>query len=152
LLAFFIVLLVLWSRQSSLAVERAGRLAGPETAVRLADLPEGIRPGSDDFWAEALRRRGAGDLAGAVVALFGHQLLSLHRLGLIRIAPGRTGRHYVAAVSDYQARDALWATLRLFEDVYYGAKAPRIEAFESVWSRALAFEERRALLGAGAPR
>ena len=56
-----------------------------------AELPEGIRPRSDDPWAEALRRRAAGDFAGAVVCLFAHQLLSLDQLGLIRLAPGRTG-------------------------------------------------------------
>ena len=42
----------------------------------------------------------AGDLAGAVICLFAHQLLSLDQLGLIRLVPGRTGRQYLQVVRD----------------------------------------------------
>jgi hypothetical protein len=148
LVAFFLVLVMLWLRQDGISLGgRDGARARLGTAARLAELPEGIRPGGDDPWAEALARRAAGDLAGATVCLFAHQLLSLEQLGLIRLAPGRTARHYVKAVQDADFRDAVAATLGLFEDVYYGRRRPTTEAFESVWSRAETFQERRRLLG-----
>ena len=106
------------------------------TAARLGELPEGIRPADGDPWAEAMRRRAAGDLAGAVVCLFAHQLLSLDQLGLIRLGPGRTGRHYVQALRDRELIDCAGRDPRLFEDVYYGRRSPTAQAFESVWSRA----------------
>ena len=48
-----------------------------------------------------------------MIWLFLDQLLVLRRLGLIRLAPGRTARQYVLAVSDSQLRDGLRATLAL---------------------------------------
>jgi hypothetical protein len=149
LVVFFVSLMVLWiRREGGLARGESvrGRLG---TSARLGELPEGIRPGDGDPWAEAVRRRAAGDRAGAVVCLFAHQLLSLDQLGLIRLAPGRTGRHYVQALRDQELGDSLGATLRLFEDVYYGCRFPTVQAFESVWNRALMFQERRRVLSAG---
>jgi hypothetical protein len=149
LVAFFIALLVLWFRLEGMSMaDDSGQRARLGTAARLAQLPEGIRPGGDDPWAEALARRAAGDLAGAVVCLFAHQLLTLEELGLIRLAPGRTARQYVQALRDPDFLDSLVATQGLFEDVYYGRRRPSLEAFETVWSRAEAFQERRSLLGA----
>src|SRR5262249_39682486 len=97
---------------------------------------------------EALRRRAAGDLAGAIVCLFAHQLLSLDQLGLIRLGPGRTGRQYVHGLRDRELVDSIGETLNLFEQVYYGNQVPAAPAFERAWSRAQKFEERRGLLGA----
>ncbi len=48
---------------------------------------------------------------------------ALDQLGLIRLVPGRTGRHYLQVVRDRELVDSLAATLRLFEDVYYGRKS-----------------------------
>jgi hypothetical protein len=149
LVAFFIALFVLWFRLDGMSMtDGSGQRTRLGTAARLAQLPEGIRPGGDDPWAEALARRAAGDLAGAVVCLFAHQLLTLEELGLIRLAPGRTARQYVQALRDPDFLDSLVATQGLFEDVYYGRRRPSLEAFETVWSRAEAFQERRSLLGA----
>ena len=99
--------------------------------------------GFDDPWAEAQRRRLAGDFAGAVIYLFAHQLLSLDRAGLIRLAPGWTGRQYVRWLRDPVLVDSLGATFRLFEEIYYGHRRPSAQAFEQVWSRAQALEDRR---------
>jgi Domain of unknown function (DUF4129) len=149
LVAFFVVLIILWFRLDGIATaDRIGAMGRLGTAARLAQLPEGIRPGGNDPWAEALARQAAGDLAGAVISLFAHQLLSLDQLGLIRLAPGRTARQYIRALGDPDFRDYVSATLGLFEDVYYGRKRPTRAAFESVWRSAQAFEERRRLLGA----
>jgi hypothetical protein len=112
------------------------------SVARLAGLAPGAFPEDADPWAEALRRRAAGDTAGAVIWLFLDQLLALRRLGLIRLAPGRTARQYVLAVSDTQLQDGLRATLSLFEDVYYGHRSPTPQALESIWSRALAVRRR----------
>jgi len=145
---FLVVLWVLLAREKLMAADRAEAGAGLGSVARLAQLPEGIRPGSDDPWADAWRRRAAGDYAGAVVCLFAHQLLSLDQLGLIRLGPGRTGRQYVHGLRDRELALSVGETLRLFEEVYYGRRMPAAAAFEAVWSRAQAFEERRRLLGA----
>ncbi len=81
--------------------------ASPEPAQLLDQLPEDLRPGLDDPWAEAQRRRAAGDFAGAVIYLFAHQLLSLDRAGLIRLLPGWTGRQYVRWLRDPVLVDSL---------------------------------------------
>jgi hypothetical protein len=149
LTTFFVTLAVLWfRREPGLASGAKDRLLGPGSGALLASLPEGLRSGLDDPWAEALRRREAGDLAGAVVYLFAHQLITLDQMGLIRLAPGWTGRHYVRWLKDPVLVDSLRATLGLFEEVYYGRRLPSPDAFESVWSRAMAFQTRQGALGA----
>jgi hypothetical protein len=115
---------------------RAGSVA------RIEGLPEGVRPGVDDPWAEARRRRERGDYAGAIVCLFAHQLLTLDRLGLVRLAPGRTARQLVRSIADRPLRADVEPTLLLFEAVYYGHHTPSAEAFEAAWAVAEAFQGR----------
>ncbi len=150
LVAFFVCIFMLWVRREGAAERGETERTRLGTTARLGDLPEGIRPEDGDPWAEAKRRRAAGDLAGAVVCLFAHQLLTLDQMGLIRLAPGRTGRQYLQSLRDREWIDALGATLGLFEDVYYGRRAPTAQAFESVWTRAQLFQERQRTLGARA--
>jgi hypothetical protein len=111
---------------------------------RVESLPAGMRREfeSSDPWEEALRRRARGDLAGAVVCLFAHQLLTLSRLGLVRLAPGRTGRQLLRSVADVEFRGLVQPTLRQFEAVYYGHRTPSPEEFAEVWQGAEAFERR----------
>jgi hypothetical protein len=152
IVAFFVCIALLWiHRERGPAQDEAAR-ASLGIAARLGDLPEGIRTADADPWSEANRRRAAGDLAGAVVCLFAHQLLVLDQMGLIRLAPGRTGRHYVQSLRDRELIDSVGATLALFEDVYYGRRSPTALTFEPVWIRALAFQERQRTLGAGVSR
>jgi hypothetical protein len=115
--------------------------AGPS---RVESLPAGMRREfeSSDPWEEALRRRSRGDFEGAVVCLFAHQLLTLSRLGLVRLAPGKTGRQLLRAVVDAEFRRLVEPTLRLFEAVYYGHRTPSAEEFAAVWLGAEAFERR----------
>ena len=115
--------------------------------ARTGPLPAGLDAGPLDPWADALRLRAAGDYAAATVRLFAHQLLTLDRLGLARLAPGRTGRQLVRSVSLAAARDRVVPTLRLFEDVYYGHATPSAAAFEAAWARA---EELEQLIAQGA--
>jgi hypothetical protein len=148
LVAFLLVLVSLWARRDLFASERSTGGSSIGNQARLADLPEGVRPGSGDPWAEALRRRAAGDLAGAVVCLFAYQLLVLDQMGLIRLTPGRTARQYVQTIRDPRFLSSLELTLGLFEDVYYGRRMPSQQAFEAVWRSAQVFQERRSLVGA----
>jgi hypothetical protein len=143
LIAFFVFLILLWIRREPFAASPGASRLKPGSAELLGELPGEGLTGIDDPWAEAQRRRQAGDYAGSVIYLFAHQLLSLHRSGLIRLAPGWTGRQYVRWLRDPVLVDSLGATLALFEEIYYGHRRPSERAFERVWSRALVFEDRR---------
>jgi Domain of unknown function (DUF4129) len=124
--------------------EKSRSLNAKGEPSRIESLPEGMRREfeSTDPWSEALRRRDRGDLAGAVVCLFAHQLLTLSHLGLVRLAPGRTGRQLLRSVADADFRALVNPTLRLFEVVYYGHRIPSPEEFSSLWAQAEAFERR----------
>jgi hypothetical protein len=148
LVALFITLVVLWARRESMGLLRAAEPDRLGTLPWLGELPHGIRPDCEDPWAEAQRRRAAGDLGGAIICVFAHQLLSLDQLGLIRLGPGRTGRQYIQLLQDHDLLDPVRSTLNLFEEVYYGRRSPTFVEFDAVWRRAQAFEERRSLLGA----
>jgi hypothetical protein len=117
------------------------------TARRIEGLPAGVGLDLSDPWSEAQRLRALGDYANAVIYLFAHQLLALERVKQVRLVPGRTGRQLVRAVADRELRRRVEPTLRLFEAVYYGHRAPSAEAFEAVWALAQEFE---GLLAAGA--
>jgi hypothetical protein len=143
LLAILVYVMVwLWWKHRADAVDDP-KLGGaePGRAGRLEELPAGLRPETNDPWSEAIRRRAEGDYAGAIVCLFAHQLLSLDRLGLIRLVPGRTARQLVRAVDDPRFRDSVIPTLRMFEAVYYGHLPPSAEEFECVWALAETFED-----------
>jgi hypothetical protein len=111
---------------------------------RIDSLPEGMEREfeTSDPWDEAIRRRNRGDFAGAIICLFAHQLLTLSKLGLVRLAPGRTGRQLLKAVTDSELRTMATPTLRLFEVVFYGHRSPTEAEFAIVWSAAEAFERR----------
>jgi hypothetical protein len=141
LAVLIVVLIELWRRyrpvgEPGAATVRAG------SASWVEGLPVGVRGDAGDPWDEAVRLRARGDLAGAVVYLFAHQLLTLEGLRQIRLVPGRTGRQYVRAIGDPQFRAGIEPTLALFEAVYYGHRTPTAEAFEAAWRLALAFRER----------
>lgn len=144
ILAYLIV--TLWIRYRASPDRSSEIVVGASgSGRRIEALPAGLRPETDDPWAEALRLRALGDYAGAVIRLFAHQLLTLDRLRQIRLGPGRTGRQLVRAVDDRQFHDAIEPTLRMFEAVYYGHVVPSAEAFEKVWALAEAFERHAAV-------
>jgi hypothetical protein len=138
-----VVLIELWRRYRPTGVDLdLGGAARDGSMAHIEGLPEGVRPGVDDPWAEAQRRRERGDHAGAIVCLFAHQLLTLDRLGLVRLAPGRTARQLVRSIADRALRADVEPTLRLFEAVYYGHRTPSAEKFEAAWAAAEAFQGR----------
>jgi hypothetical protein len=111
-------------------------------AARVGSLPAGLDIDLSDPWSEADRRRRAGDLGGATIALFVYLLTVLERMNLCRLAPGRTARQLVRATSDAWARARVEPTMRLFEAVYYGHRVPESSAFESAWTEAEALRQR----------
>lgn len=135
----------LWYRRQAWTSAGKSERAGAGQGTLLADLAGADGESNVDPWTEAIRRRAAGDLAGALVYLFVHQLLGLDQIGMIRLVPGMTGRQYVSGVKNVELRRALAATLALFEEVHYGHRRPSAAAFEAAWARALAF--RRDVLG-----
>jgi hypothetical protein len=145
LAGLLVALARLWYRRQGLSSAGSLDPAQPGRGSLLAELAGADRQMNVDPWSEAVKRRAAGDLAGALVYLFIHQLLSLDQIGMIRLAPGVTGRQYVSGLEDADLRRSLGATLGLFEEVHYGHRRPSATAFEGAWSRALAF--RRDVLG-----
>jgi len=145
LAGLLLALLRLWYRRGGRTFAGSGERALAGQGSLLAELAGADRDANVDPWTEAIRRRAAGDLAGAVVYLFVHQLVSLDQIGTIRLAPGMTGRQYVSRLKNTEVRRALAATLGLFEEAHYGHHLPTAAAFEAAWSRALAF--RREVLG-----
>ena len=132
----------LWRIHAPRATSHQDHVARIGDAARIAGLAPGTAMEGIDPWAEALRRRAAGDSAGAVIWLFLDQLLSLQRAGLIRLTPGRTARQYASGLDDPLLGDGLRATLGVFEEVYYGHRLPEPEELERVWSRAEALRRR----------
>ena len=132
----------LWRIHAPQATSYQDHVARIGDAARIAGLAPGTAMEGIDPWAEALRRRAAGDSAGAVIWLFLDQLLSLQRAGLIRLTPGRTARQYASGLDDRLLGDGLRATLGVFEEVYYGHRLPEPEELERVWSRAEALRRR----------
>ncbi len=136
------VLWRLWRVHEPQATARQEPGARIGDAARIAGLAPGAALEGIDAWAEAVRRRAAGDTAGAVIWLFLDQLLGLERAGLIRLTPGRTARQYAGELGDPLLGDGLRSTLGVFEEVYYGHRLPGPEALERVWSRAETFRRR----------
>lgn len=119
-----ILALRLWRRSrfervEAIATDEAPAVDLEDEEVSAADLPE-------DRWlglAEDLARRGEYRLA--LRALFLAGLARLDRLGLIRLARGKTNRDYLAELARRggdrpQAREAFRRCIRLFEGVWYG--------------------------------
>ena len=153
LVAFFA-----WHRScSGFAVERVRSAiekrveSGWERLLGWATFPKGIRPGDGDPWAEAQRRRAAGDLSGAIVCLFAHQLLTLDQLGLIRLAPGKTGRHYVQRLRDRESRRLSGGDTPPVRGCLLRTEiAHRRARLSRSGNSPRCFQERRRMLGAGA--
>ncbi len=148
LLGLLVRLWRIYRPQGELLLRRRRRSGdAPARIEPVGELPEGLRPedGASDPWSEAIACRARGDYARAAVHLFADQLLTLDRLGKIRLAPSRTGRQLVRSVADDAVRRRVGPALRLFESVYYGHLVPDAATFEPVWREAEAFHHEFAL-------
>lgn len=147
-LALLLGLLVgglIWAYRRYIPSEDAKRLprfGGVGAASRTGALPAGLPSDLVDPLGVARRLRDQGDLAGAILCLFVHQILSLEKLRLLRLAPGRTARQLVRSVSDAWVRSRVEPSLRLFEISYYGHHEIELAAFDHAWNRAMELESR----------
>ncbi len=135
LILLLLALARLWYRREARLSSESVEGTGAGEGSILAELTGAQGGWNVDPWAEAATRRAAGDLAGALVYLFVAQLLGLEKIGMIRLAPGFTGRQYVSGLKNMELRCALFATLALFEDVHYGHRRPSVVAFEAAWRK-----------------
>lgn len=117
------------------------------TASFIGGLPPGLPADLTDPFGLARELRARGDLSGAILALFVHQVVTLDRLRIARLAPGRTARQLVRSITDAWVRARVEPTLRLFETSYYGHRPPPEAAFERAWSLAEEFEAKIAAGG-----
>lgn len=143
-LTLLIVLLIELLRRYRPLTEKSsasGTVVIATDAQRIEVLPAGIRLDFSDPLSEARKLRRRGDFGGAVVHLFAHQIMTLERLGQVRLLPGLTGRQLVRSVGNRRMKEWVEPTLRLFELVYYGRLTPTEQAFEAVWSNAEAREQ-----------
>jgi hypothetical protein len=107
---------------------------------RVEALPLAVDESISDFLAEARRRYQSGDLSGAIVYLFSHQLLELDRHHLVRLVKGKTNRQYLreikrnAAGSD-QLHGIVKETITLFEEVFFGKRETSQAAVASCWNQ-----------------
>ena len=148
LVAFFFCVFMLWVRRDPMAGRGESERARPGTAARLGDLPEGIRPEDRrPLGRGEAKASGGGPGRGGRLSVRA-SVAQPRSNGLDPARAGRTGRHYLQSLRDRELIDSLGATLGLFEDVYYGRRRPTAQAFESVWNRAEAFQERQRTLGA----
>jgi len=99
-------------------------------------LPAGLAADEADPLGAARRLRAAGRRGEAVVLLFTYLMRTLAGAGLVRLAPGKTGRQLVRSVADAELRGLAEPSLRLFEAVYYGHREPEPEPFEAAWATA----------------
>lgn len=112
---------------------------------RVEALPVTIDNPITDFYAETRRLRGQRDYAGAMVYLFGHQLIELDRRHLIRLVKGKTNRQYLRELrrntgGQTALPEIVRETTLLFERSFFGAQPPSESEFEHVWNRMQEFE------------
>lgn len=111
---------------------------------RVEALPVNVGRKVTDFYAETRRLRSKGDYAGAIVYLFGHQLIELDRRHLLRLVKGKTNRQYLrelrASGGGQRLAEILQETVYLFERSFFGANPPSEQEFEQVWSSMQEFD------------
>lgn len=105
-------------------------------ADQIEALPTKVRF-VDDFLAEAERCAERGDYAEAMVYYYSFQLITLDRFGLIRLMKGKTNRQYVRELGRNRKPLAgeLAASVRAFEDVFFGKLPLDRERFLELWNK-----------------
>ncbi|MEK6236617.1 MAG: DUF4129 domain-containing protein, partial [Planctomycetales bacterium] len=112
-------------------------------AERVEALPVRVSRDVDDLLAEAKRHYENGNFREAIVYLYSHQLVTLDKHHVIRLAKGKTNRQYAREIlrgGQQGLSDLLEGTLVAFEDVFFGNHAIDRERFESCWTRLPEFD------------
>lgn len=106
-----------------------------QTLERMKHLPAELRRTDVNLRSEAERLMGEGEYDQAIILLFGHQLLLLDRVGMLRLNRGKTNRRYVRETrrADPACAKRLKATVHAFERSYFGRHSITAPQFEQLW-------------------
>lgn len=102
---------------------------------RMKHLPAELRRTDVNLRSEAERLMNEGQFDQAIILLFGHQLLLLDRVGMLRLNRGKTNRRYVRETrrADPATAKRLKATVVAFERSYFGSHPITAMQFERLW-------------------
>jgi hypothetical protein len=111
------------------------RLPDEQTIQRMKHLPAELRRLDVNLRSEAERLMKEGRFDQAIILLFGHQLLLLDQVGMLRLNRGKTNRKYVRETRslDADAANQLDATVTAFERSYFGRHLISRSEFEALW-------------------
>ncbi len=113
-----------------------------QTLMRMKELPDEVRGSGGDLRAEAMRWMESSRFDLAMISLFGHQLLLLDRVGVLRLARGKTNGRYVreAYRNDRDLGERLAMTVADFERSYFGRHPINADRFAELWANNLEIE------------
>ena len=117
---------------------RSGQLSNlpdEQTIERMKHLPAELRRTDVNLRFEAERLMNEGQYDQAIILLFGHQLLLLDRIGMLRLNRGKTNRKYVRETAAVKADAArrLQGTVTAFERSYFGRHVITQREFAELW-------------------
>ncbi|MGI9473465.1 MAG: DUF4129 domain-containing protein [Rubripirellula sp.] len=103
---------------------------------RMKHLPAELRRTDVNLRSEAERLMREGKYDQAIILLFGHQLLLLDRIGMLRLNRGKTNRKYVRETrsADRTVAKRLQGTVTAFERSYFGRHTIGQREFSELWN------------------
>jgi len=124
------------SQTDALSMTKSDQL-DEQTRKRIEELPPELRQEEGHPRAIAEHWMKQGNFERAIVALFGHQLLLLDRVGWLRLSRGKTNRRYVTETRRHQteAGRLLKETVDAFEYVYFGRHSLDADTFSRMWEQ-----------------
>ncbi|MFK8113058.1 MAG: DUF4129 domain-containing protein [Rubripirellula sp.] len=120
-----------------------GTLPDDQTIERMKHLPAELRRTDVNLRTEAERLMNQGEYDQALILLFGHQLLLLDRVGMMRLNRGKTNRKYVRETrsKNVEASKRLQQTVIAFERSYFGRHTIPQPQFAELWQSNETLEE-----------
>ncbi len=106
-----------------------------QTIERMKHLPAELRRTDVNLRTEAERLMKEGQYDQAIILLFGHQLLLLDHVGMLRLNRGKTNRRYVreSRSANRDAATCLAGTVAAFERSYFGRHEITQREFADLW-------------------
>jgi hypothetical protein len=131
------------NRNSRPVGHRRSDLPDEQTIQRMKHLPSELRRTDVNLRSEAQRLQGDGHYDQAIILLFGHQLLLLDQVGVLRLNRGKTNRKYVRETRavDPEAAPLLGGTVTAFERSYFGRHLISHDEFDQLWLGNLQLEQ-----------